>query len=92
MILKIFNALNYHHCKVFTIENKIFEVIYYIVIIKYSYFIMFMCDLIYLFLTCLQYFVIDFNTLKKLYGVQRRLNNKSRYNVSHYVNESIDSS
>ena len=89
MILKIFNALNYHHCKVFTIEDKIFEVIYYIVIIKYSFF---MCDLIYLFLKCSRYFVIDFNTLKKLNGVQRRLNNKSQYNVNHYVNESINSS
>ena len=51
-----------------------------------------MCDLIYLFLKYSRYFVIDFNTLKKLNGVQRRLNNKSRYNVNHYVNELINSS
>ena len=51
-MLKIFNALNYCRCKMFTPEDKIFQVLCYIVITKYSYFIITIRKLV-LVLTCL---------------------------------------
>ena len=40
------NTLNHYHCNVFPVEGKMFEVLYYIVITKHSYFIITMSKLI----------------------------------------------
>ena len=51
----------YHRCKMFTVEDKIFKFLYYIVITKYSYFIITISRLIlftYLSLNCSCYLFI----------------------------------
>ena len=78
----------------FSVEDEIFWVLYYIVITKYSYFIIIMSKLIYSFIyswiACIVFVLFLMASESYIEYIEYQTINHTWYNVNQLVNESIN--